>query len=240
MLYLMQWLGMRYIEVIKARASLRGPTLKVDLIRNWVSIWGTGRGGLSKQRGLPLTPQVARKLRRYLKWRQDRGISSPWLFVNSYGRPWSEQSWAFNKTIRGVRLPWYNKWVRSQGNPEAAFNRYEVRLMTTHRMGRHVFGTVYTPHLPRKTMMEVMGVVHYDIVNRYVNFSRSGRVGQFLNATPAVLATRCSRRMRFLAPLGGAISGWPGEAFEALPKRARPSPRGNQVGASSGLSSPSR
>ncbi len=80
---------------------------------------------------------------------------------------------------------------------------------------------VYTPHLPRKTLMEVMGVVHYHSVNSYVNFSRSERVRQFLNATPAVLGTRCSRRMRFRALLGGAISGWPGEAFEALLERGR-------------------
>ena len=30
MLYLMQWLGMRYLEIVSAKASLDGPTLKVD------------------------------------------------------------------------------------------------------------------------------------------------------------------------------------------------------------------
>ncbi len=96
-----------------------------------------------------------------------------------------------------------------------------IRKMTNHRMIPHVFGTLYTPHLPPKTMMEFMGIVKYEIVNRYVNFSRAERVGQFVSATGAFLATRCSRRKRSHATLGGGAPSWPGKAFEALLERAR-------------------
>ena len=67
MLYLMQWLGMRYLEVVSAKASLDGPTLKVDWAKSWVMIWGKGKGGLSKQRSLPLRAEVAPKLKDYLQ-----------------------------------------------------------------------------------------------------------------------------------------------------------------------------
>src|SRR3989449_4779616 len=49
MLYLMQWLGMRYLEVVTAKASLDGPTLKVDWAKSWVTIWGKGKGGRSEE-----------------------------------------------------------------------------------------------------------------------------------------------------------------------------------------------
>ena len=45
MLYLMQWLGMRYLEVVSSKASLDGPTLKVDWSKSWVTIGERGRGG---------------------------------------------------------------------------------------------------------------------------------------------------------------------------------------------------
>ena len=38
MLYLMQWLGMRYLEVVSAKASHDVPTLKVDWAKSWVTI----------------------------------------------------------------------------------------------------------------------------------------------------------------------------------------------------------
>ena len=71
MLYLMQWLGMRYLEVVSAKASLDGPTLKVDGSKSWVTIWGKGKrrvvkttvnaaasGDRAKAEGLP--PMAAR------------------------------------------------------------------------------------------------------------------------------------------------------------------------------------
>ncbi len=81
MLYLMQWLGMRYLEVARARASLQEPTFKVDWDGDWVRIWGKGRGGLSKLRSLPLAGETGSALEAYLGWRRTHGITSPWLFV---------------------------------------------------------------------------------------------------------------------------------------------------------------
>src|SRR5437867_4919713 len=183
MLYLMQWLGMRYLEVVSAKASLDCPTIKVDWTKNWVTIWGKGKGGLSKQRSLPLRAEVAQKLKGHLQWRQDHGIASEDLFVTTWRLPWSESSWGFNKTIRTLSLPQFNKWAISQQRPELVFSDVEIRKMTTHKMDRHVFGTVYAPQLPAKTLMEYMGITKFSVVQRYINFSKTEKVEQFERAT---------------------------------------------------------
>src|SRR3989442_15963411 len=128
--------------------------------QSWITIWGKGKGGLSKQRSLPLRVEVAEKLRGYLQWRQDHGIVSEHLFVTTWGLPWSESSWGFNKTIRTLCLPRFNRWAQSQGTLDVLFSQEEVRKMTTHKMGRHVFATVYAPQLPAKTLMEYMGITN--------------------------------------------------------------------------------
>src|SRR3989442_11804948 len=92
MLYLMQWLGMRYLEVVSAKASHDVPTLKVDWAKSWVTIWGKGKGGLSKQRSLPLRAEVAQKLKDFIQLRRDHGILAGDFFVTSWGRSWSESS----------------------------------------------------------------------------------------------------------------------------------------------------
>ncbi len=183
MLYLMQWLGMRYLEVVRAKSSLDGPTLKVDWAKSWVTIWGKGKGGLSKQRSLPLLAEVAQKLQDFVQWRQDHGIVSEDLFVTTWGRSWSESSWGFNKTVRTLSLPRFNKWALSQDRPELVFSDSEIRKMTTHKMGRHVFGTVYAPQLPAKTLMEYMGITKFSVVQRYINFSKADKIEQFERAT---------------------------------------------------------
>src|SRR2546426_2010329 len=179
----MQWRGMRYLEIVSAKASLDGPILKVDWAKSWITIWGKGKGGLSKQRSLPLRVEVAEKLRGYLQWRQDHGIVSEHLFVTTWGLPWSESSWGFNKTIRTLCLPRFNRWAQSQGTLDVLFSQEEVRKMTTHKMGRHVFGTVYAPQLPAKTLMEYMGITKFSVVQRYINFSKTEKVEQFEKAT---------------------------------------------------------
>ena len=183
MLYLMQWLGMRYLEVVSAKESLDGPTLKVDWAKSWITIWGKGKGGLSKQRSLPLRAEFAQKLKVYLQWRQDHGITAEDLFVTTWGLPWSDSSWGFNKTVRTLSLPRFNRWAESQGHPELFFASDEIRKMTTHKMGRHVFGTVYAPQLPAKTLMEYMGITKFSVVQRYINFSKTEKVEQFERAT---------------------------------------------------------
>jgi hypothetical protein len=212
----MQWLGMRYLEVVSAKASLDGPTLKVDWTKSWVTIWGKGKGGLSKQRSLPLRSEVAQKLKDFLQWRQDHGIVSEDLFVTTWGLPWSESSWGFNKTIRTLCLPRYNRWVSFNGHHEVVFSPEEIRSMTTHKMGRHVFGTVYAPQLPAKTLMEYMGITKFSVVQRYINFSKAEKVDQFERATRNIESGRQSPRhlaaslaagqllveLRSMAPLG--------------------------------------
>src|SRR2546428_7799448 len=199
MLYLMQWLGMRYLEVVSAKASLDGPTLKMDWAKSWVTIWGKGKGGLSKQRSLPLRAEVAQKLKDYLQWRQDHGITSEDLFVTTWGLPWSESSWGFNKTIRTLCLPRFNRWVASENRTEVVFSNEEIRKMTTHKMGRHVFGTVYAPQLPAQTLMEYMGITKFSVVQRYINFSKTEKIEQFERATKNIEVGRApNRRSRSL------------------------------------------
>src|SRR5437867_9713753 len=59
--------------------------------------------------------------------------------------------------------------------------------MTTHKMGRHVFGTVYAPQLPAKTLMEYMGITKFSVVQRYINFSKTETVEQFERATRSIV-----------------------------------------------------
>src|SRR3989442_5420973 len=232
MLYLMQWLGMRYLEVVSAKASLDGPTLKIDWEKTWVTIWGKGKGGLSKQRSLPLREEVAQKLKQYLQWRRDHGILAEDFFVTTWGLSWSESSWGFNKTIRTLCLPRFNRWAQSQNRRELVFSQEEIRKMTTHKMGRHVFGTVYAPQLPAKTLMEYMGITKFSVVQRYINFSKTEKIEQFERATARIavgteLSSTTSKRdddaskllgqLRRLAPTGKKLA-WQAflESIEAL------------------------
>jgi len=76
--------------------------------------------------------------------------------------------------------------------------------MTTHKMGRHVFGTVYAPQLPAKTLMEYMGITKFSVVQRYINFSKTEKVDQFERATQKILysgVSQVSRSPPQLAPL---------------------------------------
>lgn len=199
MLYLMQWLGMRYLEVVFSKASLDGPTLKVDWSKSWITIWGKGKGGLSKQRSLPLRSEVVQKLNDYLQWRQDHGVASEDLFVTTWGLSWSESSWGFNKTIRTLCLPRFNSWAKSENRPELVFSQEEIRKMTTHKMGRHVFGTVYAPQLTAKTLMEYMGITKFSVVQRYINFSKREKVEQFEQATEKILRRQISGKSNPIA-----------------------------------------
>lgn len=168
----------------------------MDWAKSWVTTWGKEKGGLSKQRSLPLRAEVAQKLKEYLQWRQDHGIVSEDLFVTTWGLSWSESSWGFNKTIRKLGLPRFNSWAGSEGRSELQFSPEEIRKMTTHQMGRHVFGTVYAPQLPAKTLMEYMGITKFSVVQRYINFSKTEEVDQFERATKNIIDAGTPREHR--------------------------------------------
>src|SRR3989475_11447123 len=171
----------------------------MDWAKSWVTIWGKGKGGLSKQRSLPLRAEVAQELKNLLQWRQGHGTSSEDLFGTTGGLPWSESSWGFNKTIRTLCLPRFNRWVASENRTEVVFSNEEIRKMTTHKMGRHVFGTVYAPQLPAKTLMEYMGITKFSVVQRYINFSKTEKIEQFERATKNIEVGRApNRRSRSL------------------------------------------
>ena len=88
--------------------------------------------------------------------------------------------------------------------------------MTTHKMGRHVFGTVYAPQLPAKTLMEYMGITKFSVVQRYINFSKTEKVEQFERPTRNIVESNATvptaaitadgislvERLKTLAPRG--------------------------------------
>src|SRR5947199_6964793 len=92
---------------------------------------------------MPLQAETAQKLKDYLQWRQDHGIASEELFITTWGLPWSESSWGFNKTIRTLSLPRFNKWAVSQNQLELVFSAEETRKMRKHNREPHCFGILH-------------------------------------------------------------------------------------------------
>ena len=86
-------------------------------------------------------------------------------------------------------MPWWRPNVshgRRASDLRAPVAPEEIRKMTTHKMGRHVFGTVYAPQLPAKTLMEYMGITKFSVVQRYINLSKAEKVDQFEKATRVI------------------------------------------------------
>src|SRR2546428_9232423 len=73
-------------------------------------------------------------------------------------------------------------------------SREEVRRSTTNKRGRPVFGTMYAPQLPAKTLMEYMGITKFSVVQRYINFSKTEKVEQFERATRSIVGVEKTRK----------------------------------------------
>lgn len=201
MVYLMRYANMRYAEVINARADLKTGTLIPDFPHNMLIIHGKGRGGLSQRRTTPFLPANQREFLDFLEWRKRAGVRSEWLFVNQYGGKWADNSGHFNN------------WLRTKGR-DHGFTEDEVKLLTTHKVGRHAYGTDMTVKgLPERLLADNMGIRNPAILTRYQNPTDEIRVQEtmkYMNksssretAVPKVLDTygEDERRKRELLEL---------------------------------------
>jgi len=164
MCYLMRYGNMRYAEVINAKADLKSGTLMEDFRNDRVIIFGKGTGGLSQRRVTPFFEDDQKVLNDYLSWRDEQDTASEWLFMNQYMEKWSDNSGHFNA------------WLRKQGE-DYGFSRDEVKLLTTHKIGRHGYGTWATlKGLPEKFIRDNMGIRNSRVLERYQNTTDDLRV----------------------------------------------------------------
>lgn len=174
MIYLSRWLGgMRYQEVINAPMDLRGPTAKInytldiDFEMNKTTIYGKGKGGLQKPRYPTLLPEVKEILMQYLKIRKKiqpaTEEDAKYLFLTQYGKKWSQHSGHLNDALRNHARTW------------GKLTEEEISLISTHKIGRHGFGTYFYPRMPEKLLMEEMGLEDPQMLHRYSNISREQR-----------------------------------------------------------------
>ncbi|MFQ5951724.1 MAG: tyrosine-type recombinase/integrase [Candidatus Geothermarchaeales archaeon] len=180
MLYLMRWQGLRWSEVINMCADLESGTYLPDEETGMVTVYGKGTGGFGKAGEIPLvvpdpddpsqTVSATVLLRKYLRWRSSLGIESRWMFVKTsssnpryFGRKWSEDSGGFNDMIRKRAV-------------EFGFSYEEVRLVSTHKIGRHAYGTWFVRHVDPETLRQNMRHADLKTTEKYLNWSTATRV----------------------------------------------------------------
>ena len=164
MFYLMRHANMRYIEVANVKADLKSGTLVKDFQNDIVIIYGKGRGGLSQRRTTPFLGKDQKEINEFLKWRREQDIHSEWMFVNQYGNRFSQHSGHFNH------------YLRNKGR-EYGFCEEEVKLLTSHKVGRHAYGTDMTLRgLPERLLCDNMGIRNPIILTRYQNATDNMRV----------------------------------------------------------------
>ncbi len=180
MLYLMRWQGLRWSEVINMRADLESGTYIPDEETGTVTVYGKGTGGLGKAGEIPLVvpdPDDSSKivpatmlLRLHLERRSSLNIESEWMFVKTsstnpryFGRRWSEDSGGFNDMIR-------------KRAAEFGFSDEEVRLVSTHKIGRHAYGTWFVRHVDPETLRQNMRHADLKTTEKYLNWSVAARI----------------------------------------------------------------
>jgi len=157
-MYLMRFAGLRYLEAVSAKADLKSGTINEDYKNNRIIVWGKGKGGLSQQRTIPFFDDDIQELNNYLAWRTEKGIKSEWLFTNQYGKKFSDKSQHFNC------------WLQAQGKRFGKFDEKELKLLTTHKVGRHSYATNCTiKGIPERFICDNMGIRNPNILCRYQN-----------------------------------------------------------------------
>ncbi len=180
MLYLMRWQGLRWSEVINMRADLKSGTYIPNEETGTVTVYGKGTGGLGKAGEIPLvvpdpndfskTVPATGLFRPYLEWRASLGIESEWMFVKTsstnpryLGHNWSDDSGGFNDMIR-------------KRAAEFGFSDEEVRLVSTHKIGRHAYGTWFVRHVDPETLRQNMRHADLKTTEKYLNWSVAARI----------------------------------------------------------------
>lgn len=176
MIYFSRWLGgMRYQEVINSHENLKTGTLHINLRKDKTTVYGKGKGGLQKPRYPTLLPQVKEVLLEYLKIRKTMDPAtekdSQYLFLTAYGKKWAENSGHFNESLRDHAKAW------------GKLTEEEILLISTHRIGRHGFGTYFYPKMPEKLLMQEMGLEDPKMLHRYSNIKREQRASMMIEAS---------------------------------------------------------
>lgn len=212
MIYLGQNLAMRYEETSDVTADLTfksGGSLEINWRDMDARILGKGRRG--KTRGpIPIVAEVRERIEDFLAFRErELGAAAgtfKWLLWSRAPR-WKVgqggdvvtklaiDAGAINRRLQGYAIE-YNDHVRSLGRVDLLL---DVELCSTHKLGRHVFGTRYAPQLERKLLKRLMGIVHDPVIERYINYSDRSAREAFETAsvgakTTKVLTTRSSTR----------------------------------------------
>ncbi len=98
------------------------------------------------------------------------GIESEWMFVKTsstnpryFGTRWSEDSGGFNDMIR-------------KRAAEFGFSNEEVRLVSTHKIGRHAYGTWFVKHVDPETLRQNMRHADLKTTEKYLNWSVAARI----------------------------------------------------------------
>ncbi len=175
--------GMRISEVLHAPWDLNGPTLKVEWAPKKATIWGKGRGGMSKDRKAPLFDEPAADLRAWQEWVGSRPellalhVKHNRLFLNEDGRPYPTDAKIRYSFRRAAAR--YNEEVLVPRGEEPL----DLKKIKPHAIGRHRFGTFWAnkkgDRPPDKVIMSWMGVDDYPTFSRYVNVSFEEQVAEW-------------------------------------------------------------
>jgi len=191
MIYLGQWLAMRYEETTDVRADLKilaGGSLEIDWRSMSAKILGKGQRGKTRS-GIPVLPEVQQRIEDFLAYReQSLGPESetyPWLLwirPHRWGQikpsKYPPSVGPINDRVRGYAEA-YNEEVRAAGRVDLLL---DVSLCTTHKLGRHVFGTWFGPRIDPKILKKAMGITMDAVAERYRNYGDTSVREMFMAA----------------------------------------------------------
>lgn len=195
-LFLEQWLGgMRYSEVSGANVDLKTGTLNLNLTTKVAGI--TGKGAEGKTRYAPFDNLVVRKLKKYLKWRATLDVEFDTLCVKAKyigtgktgdrkflgWEPLWPKAGKFNDRLKPL-VDEYNLAMKEAGKKDMVM---DPELCTTHKLGRHVFGTNFGKTIPGKQLKKAMGIVSEAVLEKYQNYTWDDRHEAYSGVTATYL-----------------------------------------------------
>ncbi|MCK5292876.1 MAG: site-specific integrase [Thermoplasmata archaeon] len=193
-MFLGQWLGgMRYSEVQQAKLNLKEGSLVMNWNMKRATITGKGQEGKTKP--VVFDDLVAHRLKEYLAWRTDLDCDSDSLAVRESFRsdragvkpdgyrPLPKQASDYNTRIRKMAQV-YNVQMKKEGKDRLVL---DLELVTSHKLGRHVFGTYFAKSMEQKMLKENMRIKDDVVVERYINFDWSDKHEAYSSVTASYL-----------------------------------------------------